>query len=350
MEHIIIMCKKENPAEQVIVSGVTNCEYSYGCLVTLSTKTGTNHSFETDIWDLYDLYPQKGWQDTSPIPEGIECLLAPIAQKGCEPVDIEDAEGKLACRALCDPKTRELHFTYTAETKASSLASDIKGFTAMRNGRTAPVIQKSDGKWYLAANIPDPNTKWQCSIALLRQRPSEGEEWSDTLYLTLPGDQRPQASAGETMETFISRKVRELLSVWLQTPDGVQANAESCWDFNWGDIFHYLPIEFGGVRLGTGVDGDVTIAEAVGFSVDQDEHLAPDAVDVKILKPDRRISAAEGYIDFQYGTLVIKDAGGLGSLDGMLASGPYGEFSIVSDADGGYEIRVLCGEPAKRYP
>lgn len=342
MEHTIVMVKKDSPSELVVVNGVTACEYLYGCLVTLTTQNGANPSFETDIWDLYDLSPKKGWRDSDEvIPDGIMHLLEPIICNSCQPVDILNAEGKLACKALCDPETKELHFTFTPETKASGLLGNTEGFTAKYNGSTAQVTKKADGKWYLATGITDPSTMWQCSIALLRQRPSEGEEWLDILYLTIPGDQRPQILAGESMEVFIKRNLRGFLSRWLQTPDGVRANLEECCkDFNYGDVFNYLPIKHDGCKLDTVMDEDVPVAEAVGFSVNQDELLAPDDVDIDIINPDGTRTSIKGRIDFQDGSLTVLDDEGIASLEGMMASGPHGIYSIVSAADGSYKIRV----------
>lgn len=65
MEHIIVMVKKENPAEQVVLNGVMYCDYLYGCLVALTTADGARPLFETDVWDMYDLTPRKGGRATT---------------------------------------------------------------------------------------------------------------------------------------------------------------------------------------------------------------------------------------------------------------------------------------------
>ena len=372
MEHIIVMVKKENPAEQVILNGVMYCDYLYGCLVALTTADGARPLFETDVWDMYDLTPRKGWQDDNdPIPEGVARLLAPVARKGCLPVDILNvngmmtdcrafsdpetgelhftfnptAKGALVCKAFSDPETGELHFTFTPETKSSGIPGPADGCVAVRNGAVTPVIKKDDGKWYLSAPLPDPKALWQCAVTLVRRRACEHEEWVDTLYLTLPGDQRPDTTK-VTMEAFVEQKVRELLSAWLQTSEGVSATVETTWDFNWGDTVMNLPIEFGGARLSWKENEDIPITASIALSVNQDELLAPDRVHVDIIGSNGAPIGKQGYVDFQMGNLILLDEDGneddtkLESLDGLMVSAPYGVFGIAPSADGGYEIRV----------
>ena len=115
---------------------------------------------------------------------------------------------------------------------------------------------------------------------------------------------------------------------------------ECCKDFNYGDVFNYLPIKHDGCKLDTVMDEDVPVAEAVGFSVNQDELLAPDDVDIDIINPDGTRTSIKGRIDFQDGSLTVLDDEGIASLEGMMASGPHGVYSIVSAADGSYKIRV----------
>lgn len=346
MNHIVVMVKKDNPAEQVVISGVTGCEYRYGCLVDLSTVDGSNPSFETDTWDLYDLAPVKGWQGSNAsVPDGVMHLLAPVARKACQPLTILNGEGEMVCRAFSDPETKELYFPFTPETKSAGIPGPADGCVAERNGATAPVIKMADGKWYLAASIPDPKALWQSAVTLVRRRACEHEEWVDTLYLTLPGDQRPDTTK-VTMEAFIEQKVRELLSAWLQTSEGVTATVETTWDFNWGDTVMNLPIEFAGARLSGKENEVIPITTSIALSVNQDELLAPSRVYVNIIGPNGAPTGRQGYVDFQMGNLILLDKNGheddtkLESLDGLMVSAPYGVFGIAPSADGGYEIRV----------
>lgn len=60
--HTIKMISKEDGTE-VVYKEVKVAKYYSGCLVELELADGNTASFDTDKWELWDLTPQKGWNE-----------------------------------------------------------------------------------------------------------------------------------------------------------------------------------------------------------------------------------------------------------------------------------------------
>ncbi|MDE7083530.1 MAG: hypothetical protein K2O89_07530 [Clostridia bacterium] len=61
--HTIKMVCKEDGTE-VIYKEVKHANYYSGCLVELELADGKTATFDTDKWELWDLTPQKGWNES----------------------------------------------------------------------------------------------------------------------------------------------------------------------------------------------------------------------------------------------------------------------------------------------
>ena len=111
-------------------------------------------------------------------------------------------------------------------------------------------------------------------IVLIRNRPSENEQWADTFYMKV----NPHASklANFDPESYL----RDLIGKWMTTKAGWAANVRSCMDFNWGDFVCEFPFDEDEFNLFWNLPNGrrYEILPTQTISVDQDEHLAPSEV------------------------------------------------------------------------
>lgn len=155
--------------------------------------------------------------------------------------------------------------------------------------------------------IPEPKGMRQVKIQLVRHRASEDSTWVNNLYLVMD-EVRFNARGKSHWEdpAAVKDKLLKIVQSWLQTKQGWKANAATRFDFNWGDLVDVLPIEAAGVTLASTANDRLAINAETAVGVDQDEHLAPDAVPA-ILNWEDGSRPVNCFVDFQKGRIYAEN-------------------------------------------
>ena len=185
------------------------------------------------------------------------------------------------------------------------------------NGETASF--PDDGNWLMfdytptcgwnenPGVVPEPFGWRQVRIQLVRHRKCERSTWVDDLFLVIDAAKfDAKGTAYWENPENVENELRQVVQNWLLTKVGWEANARSSLDFNWGDLITELPIELPGIKLSGDAVDQMAINVCASFAVDQDEHLAPDAVPATLTWKDGS-QATDCFVDFQVGCVYPAD-------------------------------------------
>lgn len=185
-------------------------------------------------------------------------------------------------------------------------------------------------------------------ITLIRNRPSEREQWANTIYLRIGYE--PNRSV-MPVPVSLEQQLRTRISQYMMTTAGWESNQRSCLDYNWGDFVNDMPLEKFGLVWEP--PRGAKIHPAVTMSVDQDEHLAPTEAHglmmlYKNCEYERTARMAWCNVDLQTGELtlaenepILDDTTLKETVRGVVT------FPFSTDPDGAFSTFVL--DPEEDY-